>query len=171
MLLSIDSFVTEEERLDLLCTAHCASNEDWAKEDGGGAYWIGNRYPFQSPIFDVLNERIKLHFRDFDFISPFCAIQRISTGGGMGEHTDNYQDTCKFGCVVYLNDNFDGGDIVYPRSNKLFRPIASRLVVHAGDEPHLVTTVTRGTRYMLTCFVYGSESHKPEINYEQCPTK
>jgi hypothetical protein len=166
MLLHIDSFLTEDERLELLCTAYSASSSDWSIQNGGGEYWVGNRFPFQSPIFDLLNERIKLYFDDYDFISPFCGIQRISQGGGMGEHTDNYQKTCRFGCVVYLNDNFEGGDLVYPRLNTVWRPSASQLVVHAGDEPHLVSTVSSGTRYMLTCFVYGSETKNPSVNYE-----
>ena len=166
MLLHIDSFLTEDERLELLCTAYSASISDWSIQNGGGEYWVGNRFPFQSPIFDLLNERIKLYFDDYDFISPFCGIQRISQGGGMGEHTDNYQKTCRFGCVVYLNDNFEGGDLVYPRLNTVWRPTASQLVIHAGDEPHLVKTVTGGTRYMLTCFTYGSETKKPTVNYE-----
>lgn len=166
MLLHIDSFLTEDERLELLCTAHSASISDWSIRDGGGAYWVGNRFPFESPIFDLLNKRIKLYFNNYNFITPFCGIQRISRGGGMGEHTDNYQKTCRFGCVVYLNDNFEGGDLVYPRLNIVWRPTASQLVIHAGDEPHLVKTVTGGTRYMLTCFTYGSETKKPTVNYE-----
>lgn len=166
MLLHIDSFLTEDERLELLCAAYSASSSDWSIRDGGGAYWVGNRFPFQSPIFDSLNERIKLYFINYDFMTPFCGIQRISRGGGMGEHTDNYDEMCKFGVVVYLNDNFEGGDLVYPRLNTVWRPTASQLVIHAGDEPHLVETVTNGTRYILTCFVYGSNTKQPTVNYE-----
>ena len=84
----------------------------------------------------------------------------------MGEHTDNYNKTCMFGCVVYINNNFDGGELIYPQLESKFVPTPGTLIAHAGDEPHLVTTVSRGTRYMLTCFIYGSDSHKPKINYE-----
>jgi len=152
MLLVVENFVSESERLDLLCAAYSASPDDWSKKDDGGAYWVGNRYPFESPIFNSLNKRIKLYFSDYKSISPFRAIQRITTGNGMGEHTDGYPIRL-FGCVVYLNDGFSGGDLVYPRQNLRFTPTPGVLVVHAGDEPHLVETVTGGIRYMLTCFI------------------
>jgi predicted 2-oxoglutarate/Fe(II)-dependent dioxygenase YbiX len=81
----------------------------------------------------------------------------------MGEHTDNYHDTCAFGCVVYLNNNFEGGNLYYPRIKQSFEPVPGRLVVHASDEPHMVETVTKGTRYMLTCFVYQSPDAVAEL--------
>jgi hypothetical protein len=163
MLLSIDSFITESERLDLLCIAYSAEDSDWIKKDDGGAYWVGNRFPFQSPIFDALNERIKLHFNDFVSISPFCSIQRMRAGLGMGEHKDDYIETCNFGCVVYINDNFDGGELVYPRLGVSYKPVAGRLVVHAADEPHSVNAVTGGARYMITSFVYGEKNKKASV--------
>jgi hypothetical protein len=154
MLLSVDEFITEDERLDILCRAYSATEDDWKKQDGGGAYWIGNRYPFECSIFTDLNQRITKYFANYERISPFCAIQRIGVGNGMGEHTDNYHDTCAFGCVVYLNNNFEGGNLFYPRTRQSLEPVPGRLVVHAANEPHSVETVTKGTRYMLTCFVY-----------------
>lgn len=168
MLVRIDSFISESQRLDLLCTAHSAADSDWSIRipGGGGEYWVGNRYPFQSPIFDDLNKQITKHFQGFSSISPFCGIQRIGVGNGMGEHSDNYHETCNFGCVVYLNDNFEGGDLFYPRLNKTVKPVSGALVIHAGDEPHMVTTVTRGVRYMLTCFVYGHPNQKAELIFQ-----
>jgi len=163
VLLSVDSFIKEDERLELLCVAHYASKDDWSINTGGGEYWIGNRYPFESKIFDKLNNRIKLYFFEYQTISPFCSIQRIEAGAGMGEHSDNYNKTCNFGCVVYLNDNFDGGELVYPKLNKTIKPIAGRLIVHSSEEPHLVNTVLNGTRYFLSSFIYGDETKTAKL--------
>jgi hypothetical protein len=163
MLLSVDSFITESERLDLLCIAYSAENSDWSKKDNSGAYWDGNRFPFQSPIFDSLNKRITSYFDNYSSIGPFASIQRIRTGEGMGEHRDNYHETCNFGCVVYINDDFDGGELVYPRLDISYKPVAGRLVIHAGDEPHLVNPIKNGTRYILTSFVYGTKEQKASV--------
>ena len=163
MLFYVDSFLSENERLDLLCTAYSADSSSWSIKSSGNAYWIGNRFPFESPIFDELNNRIFQYFKEYSRITPFCAIQRIQSGGAMGEHSDNYEETCRFGCSVYLNDNFDGGELVYPRLMTSHKPINGRLVIHTATEPHLVNTVSNGTRYMLTCFVYGDNNQNTSI--------
>jgi hypothetical protein len=163
MLLIVDSFIQENERLDLLCAAYSASDGDWFKENGYESNWVGNRLLLESPVFESLNKKIRSYFNDIDSTSPFKSIQRFRVGTGMGEHTDNYHETCNFGCTVYINDNFDGGELVYPRLNKSFKPLAGRLIIHAGDEPHLVNTVSGRDRYMLTSFIYGTKEKQSTL--------
>lgn len=72
-------------------------------------------------------------------------------------HRDDQEkgiDIVDVGSVLYLNDNFSGGEIVYPDLNFSYKPEAKTLVLHRGHVMHGVSKVISGDRYMLTCFLF-----------------
>jgi predicted 2-oxoglutarate/Fe(II)-dependent dioxygenase YbiX len=89
----------------------------------------------------------------------------------MGIHTDNHlEDAVKFGVVLYLNDDYEGGEINYPKLNLSIKPKARSLIIHPAGEPHGAMPVTLGnTRYILSVFVRGNNDTKigikGELNY------
>jgi hypothetical protein len=70
----------------------------------------------------------------------------------------------KWGSVIYLNDDFEGGEINYIDFGISFKPKPGALICHKGDDPkyrHSVTNMT-GIRYNLIFnFMYG-DVNKPE---------
>jgi 2OG-Fe(II) oxygenase superfamily len=60
----------------------------------------------------------------------------------------------KYGIVIYLNDDFDGGRINYVNLNFNYTPKAGSMVIHPANEDykHFVEKVKSGTRYTLTSF-------------------
>lgn len=67
----------------------------------------------------------------------------------------------KWGSVIYLNDDFDGGQTFYPNFNKYVTPKAGVAVIHRGDQEHLhgVTEVSGGTRFTIASF-WGTDPEK-----------
>lgn len=59
----------------------------------------------------------------------------------------------KYGVVVYLNDDFSGGELYYPNTGIIIKPEKGMLVYHSGNEKHEVLKVQTGNRYTLTSFV------------------
>ena len=59
-----------------------------------------------------------------------------------------------FASVVYLNDNFEGGEIHFPNQGKQFKPKKGALIVFPGTYEflHGVKEVTEGIRYTLPSF-------------------
>jgi len=53
-----------------------------------------------------------------------------------------------YGAVYYLTDQFDGGELVYPKLNFKFKPVANSLILHPGKEPywHGVDEINNGWR-------------------------
>lgn len=115
---------------------------------------------------------------DTSYLYPlYSSIGKTSTGWGMDDHVDNYDvDTFKgdgknmFTTVLYLNDNFEGGETVVDSSkvidqksgyahkskevseedNKVtIAPKAGRLFTFPSDIVHSVKKVTQGERYAL----------------------
>lgn len=56
--------------------------------------------------------------------------------------------------LVYLNDDYEGGEIYFPNQGLSFKPSAGSLVFFPGDVNYLhgVTAVERGTRYTMPNF-------------------
>lgn len=65
------------------------------------------------------------------------------------------------GGVIYLNDDFDGGEIFYPKLNKEIRPKPGMMVIHPAGLPYLhgIKKVTQGVRHTISVFfTYKSTS-------------
>lgn len=85
----------------------------------------------------------------------------------MGPHADNVYDmvTKSFvspvvaGIVFYINDDYDGGEIVYVNKGITHKPKANSLVCHPAFEEykHGVLKVKNGTRYILSTFIKNNE--------------
>ena len=60
----------------------------------------------------------------------------------------------KFGCVYYLNDDYDGGEIWFPNFNMEMKPKKNMLAFFPGDVNHLhgVRNVTNGVRHTIASF-------------------
>lgn len=68
-----------------------------------------------------------------------------------GEHPLHWR---KFGCVLYLNDDYEGGEIYFPNQNIELKPAPNTLVFFPGSLEflHGVKPITNGSRYTLTSF-------------------
>jgi len=85
----------------------------------------------------------------------------------MGPHADNVYDmvTKSFvspvvaGVVFYINDDYEGGEIVYVNKGITHKPKANSFVCHPAFEEykHGVLKVKNGTRYILSTFIKNNE--------------
>jgi hypothetical protein len=77
----------------------------------------------------------------------------------MKPHADSNPDfepsvNIKKGLIYYLNDDFEGGEIVYINKSITHKPIANSLIIHPSNEEytHGVRLVNKGVRYTMTNF-------------------
>jgi len=52
-----------------------------------------------------------------------------------------------FAFIIYLNDDYEGGEISYPEYNIKYKPKSGDLLVHCVEVPHGVLLVKSGIRY------------------------
>ena len=116
------------------------------------------------PLFDDLRKKIFPLFKNLDKMAGLFMVQRWDTNMGMDLHRDDgygereEQAGIKWGIVVYLNDEYEGGKIDYPDHGIAFKPKVGSMLIHRGDIPHQVQVVTSGCRYYITGFAYGNDS-------------
>lgn len=154
-ILEIDDFISDE---------YCRSLINYMESSGKN--WIGDRpeiteHTFEdNELLDFVYERIQSLFNPERYqVRRFNAVQRALHGSGLDLHadTEGNQDI-KFSTVLYLNDNFDGGYLVYPKQKLAIKPKPGKIVIHSGNVSHFVSSFnTEATRYYMTSFIFEKE--------------
>lgn len=72
----------------------------------------------------------------------------------------------RYAIILYINDNFEGGELFYSKINTLIKPKKNMLVCHKADSSdyeHEIKPVITGKRYSVTSFIYCCSN-----SYEDC---
>ena len=85
-------------------------------------------------------------------------IRKWTPGSYMGPHCDTYDGNMDlaFSMILYLNDDYEGGEISFPNHGVSMKPDAGSLVIFPSQEPYLhqVHHITSGERYTCHLSVY-----------------
>lgn len=91
-----------------------------------------------------------------------CHAQKWNVGGHASPHADNSDrdgkpnpfETNKFVSLLYLNDDYEGGELYFPELNIEFQPAPLSWVAFNGglENLHGVKHITQGTRYTFVSF-------------------
>lgn len=80
------------------------------------------------------------------------AILKYGRGQKFTNHIDDHQDYHRrISTVYYMNDNYEGGEINFPRFNLVIKPKANQMVVFPSTYVynHSVSPVVSGERYAV----------------------
>lgn len=116
-------------------------------------------------LFEDVNNRATRLYEELYGHDPLVSyiylgtINGMGVGRGMAVHADNTPgltgnvDT-PHGMVLYINDDYEGGELYYPELRIVMKPAAGDLVIHPGtpEYAHGVSPVTSGMRYATTAF-------------------
>lgn len=100
-------------------------------------------------------------------------LAMLANGGHHIEHADNAKRVAgkwvpnhtpnrTVSALYYLNQDFDGGEIVFPNHARSIKPTTGMFVAFPSDEhhTHLVKPVTRGQRYSLAVWMTKYKQHE-----------
>jgi predicted 2-oxoglutarate/Fe(II)-dependent dioxygenase YbiX len=84
------------------------------------------------------------------------SISKYSVGGEMGKHTDTYDDdkSRTISVVLYLNDDYTGGEIEFEDQGIFIKPTAGSIIVFPSSKPyfHASKPVLSGEKYIVPGF-------------------
>lgn len=62
-----------------------------------------------------------------------------------------------YGYAIYVNDDYEGGEIVYTNKNIILKPLPGTILVHETSEEctHGVKKIISGDRFVLLGFIYN----------------
>lgn len=180
MVYEIEDFITTEQKEIILSSLNNTTEQDWPlvienEFNSEDTAWGGRVFIFKPEVYDLVKDTIQaiehniaLLFHNASRINSIMAIQRYKTGWDMAEHEDDtYDKQVKFGLIIYLNDNYEGGEIYYPSIDLKIKPKKHSLVIHPANLSHRVEKVRNiGVRYILSTFVSGNNvTVKEDILY------
>jgi hypothetical protein len=130
--------------------------------DYNEAVYLAKKY--SKKIFDVYNSSPKLYVH-------YMGLIKYKVGAWMEVHNDKMDEQCsecELSAVMYLNDNYEGGEIIFPNLKKQYHPKSGSCISYPSlwtDFDHGVNKVTAGTRYsMAWCFTSNKEkAFKPYL--------
>ena len=155
----IENFLTQDQQEMFLS---CAEGDGWVNLNFGNTTKnLSDDILEKSKDVDFL---IRSFFENFIQIYKISNIRRLTNLEFMWPHSDDGDpdDPRKiiFGIAIYLNDDFVGGELIYPTLGLSVTPKARSMVVHDASLRHQVFPVVSRDRYSITTFVFGDESTK-----------
>lgn len=150
----IKNFLTEEECDELLLEAKTSSN--WKPQNPDTEIFIlkSNNHKV---LIDI-HKRVAALFDKNLHTQIIRMIHKTDKNSFWERHSDNSGgNDIKYGVVLYLNDDFDGGELYYPNLDLTVIPEKGMLVYHLGNQEHEVLKVISGDRYTLTSFIRSQQ--------------
>ena len=139
-----------------------SSNDDWVFGERKLIYpenYDGTYYEVQD-IYNKIKDAIYSATKDYSAKSQNelseelpRTISKYYTGSFMGPHTDEGPRAYISG-VLYLNDDYEGGEISFPNQDVEIKPSAGSMIIFPSIEPyvHNPKIVTSGEKYMVPIF-------------------
>lgn len=172
----IEDFITEEQQLKALSFIESLDESKWYHDQTkeGDFFW-GRQYSGKSPdfILDITNNLTNIISNNYikDGSRFRLEIQRHKKDDFHGQHKDNHsygsdlEYKTRFGICIYYNDDYLGGELIYPELDIIHKPKARSLVMHGGNILHGTTPMSsEGYRYFSTCFAKGNLEDPVTLN-------
>jgi hypothetical protein len=104
----------------------------------------------------------ELSFNDDNVGTDWLLVREYNTGSKMSAHNDAYSYVKKDGqpvkpsltAILYINDDYTGGEIDFIHDDVKIKPKAGSMVVFPSDKQHEVLEILSGNRYMTQTYVY-----------------
>ncbi len=149
----VEGFIPNDDLSVLVDYVTGADDSEWFKKNSHGLFIEVNREDVQQ-ILDSYVAKLGESFSG-KTVLPIKRISRLTEGKNMGVHSDNLSEPrCIRGVILYLNDDYSGGEIHYRDVDVTYKPKAGSVIIHDSSYLHEVLPVTEGTRYMVTTFVW-----------------
>jgi len=108
-------------------------------------------------LLKVLN-KAKKDFNSNDLFITSYMISSYDPGFAMGVHvdTEDMRECNKISMLLYLNSEFEGGDIIFPLMDFKHSPKAKELVCFLSEpkeNAHGVRIIESGKRYVMAVFI------------------
>jgi predicted 2-oxoglutarate/Fe(II)-dependent dioxygenase YbiX len=143
--------------------------------DGGGSTLIGRSTILHenekayNQILDVYSKCLQeyINQNNLNITTDNLGVGRwlvrdYAAGSVMTAHIDGYSYVKDgenevrpiFTIILYINDDYEGGEIHFPNENVAIKPDAGSVLIFPSNLLHEVKTVISGNRYMTQSYIY-----------------
>lgn len=113
-------------------------------------------------VKNIVNKIYQVHSEVKELVVGDIIFTYYAPGSYLKAHRDDYNaDTnTLYTAVLYLNDDYTGGELEFPENNLKYKPKTGSVISIDNHELHQVNTILEGKRYIIGFgFVDKSEIH------------
>lgn len=111
--------------------------------------------PIYNAIVAASQDYAQRHNIEIGQLKPL-SLNKYRAGASMGKHTDSYgaDSPATISVVCYLNDDYEGGEIIFQDQNIIIKPNAGDIVIFPSKPPffHQSSKIISGEKYMAPGF-------------------
>jgi hypothetical protein len=108
-----------------------------------------------------------------EWVTKNYTIKKYKTGEGIVSHTDRDHDhdknTMDWTALIYLNDDYTGGDLRFDNLGYSISPEAGSIVFFSSDEYHSAEQVFAGNKCFIFLYIQSEYSFSHSIGEASCP--
>ena len=105
--------------------------------------------------FKPLHDDYKNYYQTSTTSQESYSLLKYGIGQNFINHIDDFENTRKISMVYYMNSDYSGGEILFPRFNITLKPEADEMIMFPSTYVynHSVVPVTDGTRYSVVSWL------------------
>jgi hypothetical protein len=107
-------------------------------------------------VLNIWSEKTNNNFPKY--VTKNYCIRKYRTGGAMGSHVDRNADnlinTMDWTALIYLNDDYEGGELVFDELNLSIKPKAGSVIFFPCMTYHSVCEIKKGNKYYIFLFMH-----------------
>jgi hypothetical protein len=124
-------------------------------------------YNEEIQISSIIDQTVEIAIEEYFKIYPFAKanlkgkerpnVLKYLPGGMLPEHQDLGISSRALSILLYLNDNYEGGEINFPQSNISIKPKAGSVIFFPSNfiYVHSVSEIKSGIRYAVPAWVHN----------------
>lgn len=176
----VENFIDHEDALALIEEIKMPSEtnpypEYYKNRNGGTAF------PYNNKVMSILKKyaekanRVQEEF--FSTNKKVIITKAFGSGWNTGSkagapHIDavELEPFIEYSTVIYLNDEFEGGEIYFPNKNFVYKPVKYSAVFFPGNSyeyEHGVHAITSGERY-TALFMQSTQEEFMDPDFKEC---
>ena len=158
----IENFISDSTSNLLLSYVNLNGDEGWQDHGPGTTESSDNLVQTLCEEGEKIENKILNLFSNVDRCNSMRKIRRLKAGEYIHSHVDLIPSEnvfkIQYGIILYLNDDFDGGEIYYKDLDLTIKPKKNSILIHKSTIPHEVLLVKSGKRYSMTTFIWGNDT-------------
>jgi hypothetical protein len=103
-----------------------------------------------------------------DLVSKNYSIKKYNTNQMIPAHTDRDHDkdfnTYDWTALVYLNDDYDGGELEFNKLGYTIKPSAGSIIFFSTDEIHTAHRIYSGNKYFIFFYIHSHVGYTHAID-------
>lgn len=130
-------------------------------------YYYKELFDLSKKLFDPLDEYLLKYKKIYPFLNiksrdESMHLLKYEKSGHLPAHQDHGVSTRTLSVLLYLNDDYEGGNIIFRHSNISFKPEAGSILFFPSNflYVHEVEKITNGVKYSLPNWYHNVTADK-----------